>query len=344
MQITRKFRALVNTILSFAFLFVSLSYCPNSGNAQSDDSNPSESVNTSAGAHTDENTSSTSTATLPSDTDSRITTFNAPHMSRVPTSTPRNQLLLFLPGTGGKPREHFAFTKIAAALGYHSISLMYPDNLASQTKCSQSADPHAYIKFRLAIIQGGVIGPHREITTADSIESRLRQLLLYLDAKQPKEGWRQFLDTKKQIKWNLIAVSGGSQGGGHAYMIAKVHPVARVIMFGSPKDYSFHFNAPSLDFDSNTKTPISRMFSFNHVKDNGNGCNHDQNMMILKQIGLCALGTVNADEAQGNFKHGHVITTDVQLPDNSKGYHGSVHQPFPVCVQTWKYMLTEPVQ
>lgn len=283
------------------------------------------------------------TAILPSDTDPRISTFNDQHMSWRPTGRPRNQLLVFLPGTGGKPKENFPFAEMAADLGYHVICLMYPDNLASQKKCGNSPDPQAYLKFRLAIIRGGVLGPHRRIAPADSIQNRLVRLLMYLESKQPQQDWGQFLDSNNDIEWNKIVISGSSQGGGHAYMIAKYNKVARVIMFSSPKDFSFHFNQPAMGFDGNTRTPLDRFFAFNHVEDNGNGCTHAQQSQILKQIGLDRLGIADADHPTPNYTHAHLIYSDEQLPD--KRYHGSVIKGFlHVCPAVWRYMLTEQVQ
>jgi hypothetical protein len=283
------------------------------------------------------------TAILPSDTDPRISTFNDPHMTWRPAGRPRNQLLIFLPGTGAKPKENFPFAKMAASLGYHVICLMYPDNLASQKKCGNSPDPQAYIKFRLAIIRGGILGPHRRIDPPDSIENRLARVLMYLQAKQSQQGWGQFLDSHNNVDWNKIVISGSSQGGGHAYMIAKYHKVARVIMFASPKDFSFYFKKPAVGFDGHTSTPLDRFFAFNHLEDNGNGCTHDQQSQILKQIGLDRFGTTNADQPTPNYNHARLIYSDEQLPD--KRYHGSVSKGFlRVCPAVWRYMLTEPVQ
>jgi hypothetical protein len=112
---------------------------------------------------------------LPSDTDPRISEFNSPHLAWLPEGRARNQLLLFLPGTGGTPEKGLfhPFAATAAGLGYHVVALMYPDNLAAQKKCSPSDDPDAYLKFRNAIIRGGVIGPRRRISPRDSIEGQL---------------------------------------------------------------------------------------------------------------------------------------------------------------------------
>ncbi|HVN87504.1 MAG TPA: hypothetical protein VMW17_21930 [Candidatus Binatia bacterium] len=42
-------------------------------------------------------------AIRPSETDRRIDSFDSPHMVWLPDGQARNQLLVFLPGTGGSP-------------------------------------------------------------------------------------------------------------------------------------------------------------------------------------------------------------------------------------------------
>jgi hypothetical protein len=281
------------------------------------------------------------TATIPSDTDSRIADFNDPHFSW--PGKPTGQLLVFLPGTGGRPNENSGFAETASRLGFHVISLMYPDNIASQKRCSNSPDPDSYIKFRMAIIHGGEIGPHRTISPADSIESRLAHLLGYLNTKQPEQNWGQFIATNGAIQWDKIVISGSSQGGGHAFMISKYHKVARVIMFASPKDYSFHFDAPAKGFDTDTQTPRNRYFAFNHMRDDGNGCTHDQQSKILTQMGLPTLGIADADTQAPKYNNAHLLYSNEDVAGDK--FHGSVSKGFlKCCVPVWTYMLTAPVQ
>ena len=285
-------------------------------------------------------------AVLPSDTDPRISQFNSPHLAWLPDGRARNQLLVFLPGTGGKPEKGLfhPFAATAAGLGYHVVALMYADNVAAQKKCAPSDDPDAYMKFRNAIIRGGAIGPHRAIPPQDSIESRLEQLLIYLDAQYPERGWGQYLlKPKGGVRWRMVVVAGQSQGGGHSYMLGKSHEVARVLMFGSPKDYSSRFNAPAKGFDSHTKTPLNRFFAYNHIRDNGNGCTHEQQMKVLRQIGLPALGVADADNPRPFYGHARVLYTNADLGNSTK-FHGSVLKgSLSVNRPVWKYMLTEAV-
>ena len=176
---------------------------------------------------------------------------------------------------------------------------------------------------------------------ADSIENRLTQLVRYLKATQRNQGWDQFLDSNNQLDWSKIAISGQSQGGGHAYVISKIHTVGRVLMFGSPKDYSFYFRRGAAQgFDGNTRTPLNRYFAFNDLKDTKGGCNHEMQLQIFEQIGLTRLGSVIAEQAK-NFNHARLIFTDSQQANP----HGAVIiGSAPTCGKVWTYMLTEPVQ
>ncbi len=285
------------------------------------------------------------TATLPSDTDSRITSFNDANYSWLPVGRSRNQLLLFLQGTNGVPRPQFPFLDTAAELGYYVIELSYPNNVAAQQACINSPDPDAYIKFRLEIIEGGNLSELIDVSTVDSIENRLQKLLRCLDNRQMKRGWGQFLDRNGQINWENIAVAGQSQGGGHAYVISKYHQVARVIMTGSPKDYSHYFNKPAKGFDSSTKTPLDRYFAFNHFEDRIGACNYTQQMEILQQMGLTRYGIADADRTASNYNHAHIIVTNVELGNNPKQYHGAaLNAAIVSSPPVWRYMLTEPVQ
>jgi hypothetical protein len=281
----------------------------------------------------------------PSETDSRITEFNSRHRVWLPEGEARNELLIFLPGTGGTPENNFprAFEVTAASLGYHVIALAYPDSIAAQTICSRSNDPDAYLKFRNGIIRGGEIGRGRKIAVHDSIESRLKKLLAYLRARQPDRGWDRFLSGGEEIRWRSVAVAGQSQGGGHSYMLGKNHELARVLMFGSPKDYSFRFDAPAKGFDANTRTPTKRFFAYNHVRDTAGGCDHEQQAKIFKQIGLNKLGIATADNPLPSFGHAHVLYTDVVLQDSSKLHGAPLNGHVAANPPVWKYMLTEPV-
>src|SRR5207245_975490 len=85
--------------------------------------------------------------------------------------------------------------------------------------------------------------------------NRLTKLLQYLALQYPDEGWDRFL-LRDKPKWSQIAVSGHSQGGGNAAMIAKIRLVARVVLFSSVTD-SIQTEAPS--WVATHVTPVGRV-------------------------------------------------------------------------------------
>lgn len=288
----------------------------------------------------------------PSETDPEIHSFNDPHYAWTPGAGNRHQLLVFLPGTDGAPKSSMPFVETAVGLGYYAISLMYPNTVAAQAVCDESRDPMAHLHFRLEIIQGQDLSPLIQISPVDSIENRLLKLLLFLKAQAPAEGWEEFLTAESQVNWESLLIAGQSQGGGHAYVIGKIHEVARVLMFGSLKDYNHHFNGPPKGFDEKTKTPLQRFFAFNHMKDTKGGVDHSEQLQIFKKIGLTELGQELVDKSEPPYNHAHLLYTDVELPNmndmsaihntplnNKRIKDDSGNIRFK---SVWNYLLTEP--
>jgi hypothetical protein len=179
------------------------------------------------------------------------------------------------------------------------------------------------------------------IAAADGIENRLAKLLAYLAAHDPDRHWDQFLDSSRQPAWEKIAVAGSSQGGGHAYVLGKIHTLARVIMFASPKDYSGPYDSPPRGFDADTRTPLDRFFAFNHMRDDGHGCTHAQQANTLEQMKLTGFGVANVEQDAPPYRHARVLYTDADVPGDK--FHGSVSK-FGEYASVWRYLLTEPVQ
>jgi hypothetical protein len=285
---------------------------------------------------------------LPRTTDPAIDDFNEEHVYFGPQTAPRNQLFVFLPGTGGRPMKHgpLAFAKYASRCGYHAVGLMYPDAVSAQS-LRDDEDIAANLKFRLAIIRADHDSPHIRVIRANSIENRLIKLLLYLERKHPREGWGQYLGPGGEIVWNKVAVAGHSQGGGHAAIIAKFHTVARVIMLGSPKDFSYRHNAPAKGFDKDNHTPPGRYFAFNHRQD-AQGCTPAEQMRIFRAMGLSQLGVAEVDQAKPPYGQSHVLFTNCPIRERREA-HGTVLRVNPATGEAhfapvWVYMLTAPVK
>jgi hypothetical protein len=301
----------------------------------------------------------TSFSIISSATDPAIKTFDSPNwiyvnrnivVERKPELPPdRRELLLWLPGTGGKGDRQAAFCNLAADLGYHAITLVYPNKIPAAI-CRDDSDPNAFENFRMAIIQGGRT-KHISVEKSESIENRLVKLLLFLKVKRPEENWGQFLNDDGTIKWEAVAVGGQSQGGGHAALVAIKHRIARVICAASPKDYSKKLDAPAAWYGDESATPKVCFFTFNHRQD-PQACTPQQLLENLKALGLDACGPpIDVATVDFPYHHTRILTTsypEANTPsENSiEGLivHGSVVADTNAdhWKQVWTYMLTEP--
>ena len=301
---------------------------------------------------------------LPSKTDFEIHTFDTPHWVYVDRdilvdhkqglAQDRHELLLWLTGTGGSGRTAEGFVNLAAELGYHVISLAYPDEIPAST-CDGDPDPNAFERFRMAIIQGGnaKMQGGRALFNVDppeSIENRLLKLLVRLQNLRPREQWGQFLDSNGGIKWDSIAVAGQSQGGGHAALIGIKVRVERVLCFGSPKDYSRRLNMPAAWYSEPSATPKDRFFAFNHVQD-VKGCTPQELYLNLQTLLGPAFGTpARVDSEPYPYHHARVLYTAYPVVtitsvdgEGAKLAHGSAISTANAerWKQEWTYMLTE---
>ncbi|MFI5387714.1 MAG: BPSS1187 family protein [Fimbriimonadales bacterium] len=245
----------------------------------------------------------------PSETDPAINTFDSPHSIFVdPDAKSRDELLVFLPGTNGKTRNTDSFCDTAAERGYMVINLMYPDSIPAAI-VAKSKDRDDFLDFRLTVIEGKNLSKFVQVDRANSIENRLIKLLQYLDKKRPREHWDRYLTSDRELNWPKIAVSGLSQGAGHAALIATRHKVARAVLFGGPKDFDKATNQPAAWYKT-PETPLRLIFTFNHEQDR-QGCNFKQQMENCKAMGLDKLGkAVDVDSADPPFKNSHILSTN----------------------------------
>jgi hypothetical protein len=249
------------------------------------------------------------------------------------------------PGTESKgPGAAGRFCELARDLGYRAIILKYPND-ESASVVRRDSDPAAFEKFRMALIAGGE-SSHLSVARADSIENRLGKLLEYLRQQRPDEGWAQFLTEGGGIRWESIALAGQSQGGGHAALLATKHAVARVICFGSPKDYSQALGKPAAWLRAPSATPKSRFFAFNHQQDH-QGCSPDEQLENLRALGLYEFGKpVNVDKEVPPYRHSHILTTNYpggKLTSREAHAAGVSPRHEVVFGKIWAYLLTEKI-
>src|SRR5690606_3166381 len=89
---------------------------------------------------------------------------------------------------------------------------------------------------------GTQVSPAVNVDSINSIYTRTIKLLQYLAQQYPNERWHEYLLNADEMDWSKVAVSGHSQGAGHAAYFAKHFSVERSVMFAGPNDYSTYFN------------------------------------------------------------------------------------------------------
>jgi len=208
----------------------------------------------------------------PSDTDPAIKRFDRLHYVLFNQTTPPTaNLLVFLPGTFGRPPGPTAFLHAAADSGYRVISLDYNDEPAVNVYCPRKS-PACSSNFRRMRIYGDGISIDTSFdnSIAESIVNRLVKLLVYLNSQDLRQNWSAYLDGGAP-NWDRIVLAGQSQGAGMAAYIAKRDLVGRVILFSSPWDFvasngNVRTLAPWIAMPS--KTPPERWFGGYHQHEN----------------------------------------------------------------------------
>jgi dienelactone hydrolase len=204
----------------------------------------------------------------PRETDAKIERFLAPNYvvfeKQAPASAP---LLVFMPGTGGMPRNTSDFADVAAHQGYKVIGLAYDDEPAVAQTCPRNPDPRCSQLVREKRIYGDGGTDLIDDRPEESIVHRLTALLTLLDARHPGEGWSAYIENG-QPRWSRIAVSGLSQGAGMAAYIARRAEVYRVVLFSSPWDnYGRNKQLAPWLTDGRSATPPDRWFAAYHAKE-----------------------------------------------------------------------------
>ena len=225
----------------------------------------------------------------------------------------QNKLLLFLPGTGAKPKDHYSeFCKTAANVGYHAIGLVYKNAVSISDSCGTIANngPSCSENARSEIIYGTPLSSQVNVDSANSIMNRLSKLLYYLETNYPTKGWDNYIDTATMnIHWERIALAGHSQGGGHAALIARDTVVNRVLFFNSPSDRDNNLTTPLYQpqwFYDGHITHDSVYYAFYHQQNGG-----PERLAIYNLFGLGNYGvTMNVDLNSYPYNNSHILYTD----------------------------------
>ncbi|HLQ59324.1 MAG TPA: hypothetical protein VK113_07405 [Gemmatimonadales bacterium] len=221
------------------------------------------------------------------------------------TARSNHKLFVFMPGRGQRPAMFQRVPEEAARLGYHVIGLMYPNDVSVLGVCSGQPDPNTcYENLHSEILDGVDRSPFVNVNPANSVVNRLTKLLQFLAQSFPDQGWSRFL-AGDEPKWSRIAISGHSQGGAQAAMIAKLHLVARVVLFSSVVDRVGTL-APS--WVATHVTPSDRYWGLAHDRDG----NFGPIRAGWDSIGMAAFGPALAPETSAPpYGFTHMLVTNL---------------------------------
>jgi hypothetical protein len=278
----------------------------------------------------------------PATTDATIDNWLDDHYAyRDMRSSARGRLLVYLPGSHGKPVNGQRYMKEMAAAGNHVIGLRYPNSWEVINLCASDPDLTCFENVRLEIVDGIDRSALVAVNASNSIINRLIKLLQYLDLAYPTEGWNQYLDSGQPV-WSRLILSGHSQGAGHAAVIGKYYVLDRVLMFGAPGDFNSYGAAPWQD--RNHVTSTAGYFGFNHDRDS-----LAAKLAAWTLLGLDDYGAAIAvDSVAAPYNNTHMLRSDA-LPETGSydDAHGSVltddKTPLlpdgtPLFAPVWRYM------
>ncbi len=115
------------------------------------------------------------------------------HFIAIDSSKRNGFLYVHLPGSGGLPENSQTVIRYAAELGFHSVSLAYPNWPSVGELTSTSGSPAAPGAVREERLFGVDASPLVQVDPANSVKNRLSQLLQYLELQHPHEQWRRFI-------------------------------------------------------------------------------------------------------------------------------------------------------
>lgn len=209
---------------------------------------------------------------LPSRADPGMKDFDFPSIALRREGDPEGApLVVFMPGTGGRPAASKELYRVVADQGYRVLGLAYNDEPAVAQVCPRNPDPGCSAAFRAMRVSGPVAGQteHSPVQNpaAESIEARLAAALKLLAREHPEAGWGAYLDGD-QPRWSRLVLSGLSQGAGMAAFMAQRHAVRRVVLFSSPWDFHGRERSPAPWLDAAGLTPPARWHAEYNAREN----------------------------------------------------------------------------
>ena len=177
-------------------------------------------------------------------------------------------LFIFIPGTTASPDNYLKIVRSAAANGYYSFGVSYSDLLPIEFYTGLFPKDKTTENILEEYLTGNNTSGNVNIGKPNGFENRIIKMILWLDANDPAENWKQFLTVDNQIIWEKFSVAGHSQGSDHAMYMSKKRNLFRAGFIGGPGSFKLN-NGKYPSFMSNPGiTPVANIYGFNHTKDN----------------------------------------------------------------------------
>lgn len=262
--------------------------------------------------------------------DTAVLEVHGPHIALYDSvAEQRRELVLMLEGTGAPALSCRKFDSSLARMGYHAISLDYPNEVIT-TVCSDSPDSACFDGFRQEIVFGTPVSDKVKVDTANSIVNRFVVFLRWLVENDPQGGWGEYLQDG-QPRWERIVVAGHSQGAGHAAYLGKLFPLAGVLMLSGPQDYLQKLNRPAPWQGQEGKTPAERQYAFLNLRDPFNYQFQVADVAAVTGFTIKDTTMVVAGGTVGGERH--IFVNDLETED----HHGSTINL--VFVPVWQYIM-----
>jgi hypothetical protein len=176
----------------------------------------------------------------PHATDPALPEADPPHLVVYDPAMADAPLLVWLPGTGGRPATGpQGVFDTALRQGLRLVGLSTITTPAVSQVCTAPVlqrAPNCAGQMRQHRVWGEPVTPFIDDRPADAIVPRLTKLLQHLAATDTAGHWQQYLDGDAP-RWSRLVLAGQSQGGGMAAYIAQTQRVAGVVMFSGGWDH-----------------------------------------------------------------------------------------------------------
>ena len=255
--------------------------------------------------------------------------------TRVPL---RGRLVIWL--MGPKP----ALFERLNGYGLHVIQPHYARHWYGRICRDKPVGPDCRGNARLEATTGIDASDDMDLTPADGMAERARQMVVRLAAENPQARWDAFLDDDDQLIWDRVIVSGASHGASSAARFAVHQRVARVVCLCGPRDQFQRWQGQE------SATPANRFFGFTHTLDYG--WSEDHYCRSWQMLGLERFGPlVDVDASAPPFRNSRRLLTSFDVDGDAKRAHSSV-TPGPAALKkngqlahepVWRYLYTHPV-